>query len=538
MSEKKSLNALISVFNKAGVADFAKELSGLGYTIYASGGTAKEIAASGTNVKDVTELVGGEAILGHRVVTLSREIHAGILADESAEHQAELDKLGIPRIDLVCVDMYPLEQTINDPDKTDKDVIEMTDIGGPTMLRAAAKSRRIVLCRPEQRQTVIEWLKAGKPDEQDFLTALAAIAEYEVASYIFKSAKYWGDDEFAGFIGQKIAQPKYGENPWQANAGLYSQGLSEDKLGVDYFEQIGGDSLSYNNYTDVDRLLQTMTHIAAGLDKNFDEIEAIALGCKHGNVCGAAVCKDPEDAIKNMLDGDLRAIFGGCIMLNFPVGDAEAKLLLEHKMDGGKRLLDVIAAPEFSEEAQEILQRKGGKLRLVANPELGNLSQKSLDQNSRFRYVRGGLLAQQNYNFVLDLSSKEIEKTADASSEQKKNMVIAWAIGSTSNSNTIALVKDSMLIGNGVGQQDRVSAAQLALKRAKDAGHDPKDAVAFSDSFFPFPDGPMELANVGISAIFATRGSVNDAKVAEELKKSDVVFYTLPDTSARGFFMH
>ncbi len=528
--------ALISVFDKTGVAGFAKELADLGWKIYASGGTAKEIAAAKVPVKDVAELVGGEAILGHRVVTLSREIHAGLLADKSQE--AELKKLGIPKIDLVCVDLYPLEQTINDSKSKDEDVIEMTDIGGPTMLRSAAKGRRIVISRPEQRELVIDWLKNGKPEEKNFLTALAATAEFEVAKYVYKSAKYWGGDEFEGFLGQRLYETKYGENPWQTNAGFYSEGLGEDKLGLDYLEQLSGTELSYNNYSDIDRLLQTMTHIAAGLDKNFGKVESIALGAKHGNVCGAATSDSKAEAMKNMLDGDSRAIFGGCVMLNFAVDKTEAKLLLEHSMDSGKRLLDVIVAPEFSDAAVEILQRKGGKLRLVTLTELANLNQASLDQQNRFRYVRGGALAQQNYDLVLDLNDKEVQKASEADLNQQQDMVMAWAIGSTSNSNTVTLVKDGMLLGNGVGQQDRITACELALKRAKDAGHNVKGAVAYSDSFFPFPDGPMVLANAGVKAIFATRGSVNDDKVAEELKKAGVIFYSLPDSDARGFYAH
>lgn len=528
--------ALISVFNKTGVAEFAAELSKLGFKIYASGGTAKEIAKAKIPVTDVAELVGGKAILGHRVVTLSREIHAGLLADKSQE--AELKKLGVPKIDLVCVDLYPLEQTINDASANDTDVIEMTDIGGPTMLRSAAKGRRIVIARPEQRSSVLDWLKAGRPDEKSFLTALAATAEFEVAKYVFKSAKYWGDEEFAGFIGQRLNQTKYGENPWQENAGFYSEGLGEDKLGLDYLEQVSGTELSYNNYSDIDRLLQTMTHIAAAFDKNFGKVGHIALGGKHGNVCGAAFSSSKDEAIKNMLEGDPRAIFGGVVMFNFPIGNTEAELLLEHGMDGSKRLLDVVIAPEFSDKAIEMLQRKGGKLRLIQLSELTKLSKKSLDTATRFRYVRGGILTQDNYTFLLDLKSPEIEKTGKATDSQAKDMVMAWAIGSTSNSNTITLVKNGMLLGNGVGQQDRVSAAELALKRVRDASHNIEGAVAFSDSFFPFPDGPEILASAGTKAIFATRGSVNDAKVADALKKAGVIFYTLPDSTARGFYAH
>lgn len=536
MSVNKNLNALISVFDKAGIDDFAKGLANLGWNIYASGGTAETIKKAGVKVTDVAELVGGEAILGHRVVTLSREIHAGLLADDSPEQTAELKKLGIPRIDLVCVDMYPLGDAIKSG-ADENEVIEKTDIGGPTMLHSAAKGRRIVLSNASQRQKVLDWLKAGKPSESEFIKNLAAAAELEVARYILESAKYLNGGKVAGFIAEQVAAAKYGENPWQTNAGLYISD-DQDSLSIANFEQLSGTELSYNNYADVDRMLQTITHVAAGFDKNFSKVPAIALGAKHGNVCGAAVDELPKIAIQKMLEGDTRAIFGGCIMLNFAVDEDEANLLLEHAMDGGKRLLDVVVAPDFTDQAMEILQRKGGKLRLVKNPALGKLDQKSLDTARRFRYVRGGILAQQNYDFIFDLKDSELEKNGDATETQEKDMVLAWAVGSTSNSNTISLVSGGMLVGNGVGQQDRVSAAVLALSRANAAGHDTKGAVAYSDSFFPFPDGPQTLADAGISAILATRGSVNDDKVVEALKKADVAFYTLPDTSARGFYAH
>lgn len=530
------MNALISVYDKSSVADFAKQLVRLGWTIYASEGTAKAIAKAGISVKDISQLVGGGAILDHRVVTLSREIHAGLLADES--QAAELKKLGIPRLDLAYVDMYPLHKVIAKKNAKEADVIELTDIGGPTILRAAAKGRRIILCRKDQQNQVINWLKAGQPNKQIYLRQLAAEAEFEVAKYVWRSAQYLAKGEAFGFLGKKVAQTKYGENPWQQNSGLYIN-ESDDPLAVGSFEQLGGTQLSYNNYADIDRLLQTTTHIATGFAKNFGLVNFIAVGAKHGNVCGASVAPSADKAIKNMLEGDLRAIFGGVVMLNFAVGKIEAQLLLEHAMPlGQKRLLDVVAAPDFSKDATQLLQRKGGKLRLIKIAALANLNERSLDQTERFRYVRGGVLVQQNYTFILDFADKSLETIGKASAAQSQDMLLAWAIGSTSNSNTITLVKGGLLLGNGVGQQDRVSAAQLAIKRAGDAGHNLSNAVAYSDSFFPFPDGPLELAKAGVGAILATRGSVNDAKVAAALKKAGVIFYTLPDSEARGFYAH
>ena len=183
--------ALLSVYDKAGIEEFAKNLVELGWDLYASGGTAKAVSDAGIEVKDVSELIGGTSILGHRVVTLSREISAGLLADkDSANDLEEMQKLRLPIIDLVCVDLYPLEDAIAKPGATKQDVITQTDIGGPTMLRSAAKGHRIVVSNAKQRQEVIDWLKIDRPNETEFLDKLAAAAEYEVARYVLASAKY------------------------------------------------------------------------------------------------------------------------------------------------------------------------------------------------------------------------------------------------------------------------------------------------------------------------------------------------------------
>ncbi len=271
----------------------------------------------------------------------------------------------------------------------------------------------------------------------------------------------------------------------------------------------------------------------------------IALGVKHGNPCGAGVAEEPAEAIQKMLEGDLRAIFGGLVMVNFEIDEQLAEVLLTHKMDNSqRRLLDGIIAPVFSPEAIALLKRKGDKCRFLVNPTLSHLSKNSLDTHSRFRCVRGGFLNQPNYNFILELPpSPSFEKRGGEvlgklSVEQKSDIILAWAVGSTSNSNTVSIVKDGKLLGNGVGQQDRVSCCELAIKRATDAQHDIKDAVAYSDSFFPFPDGPLTLIRAGIKTIFATAGSVRDEEIKKVCAENKVVFVTLPDPEARGFFGH
>lgn len=550
-------NALISVYDKTGIVEFAEGLVKQGWNVYASGGTAKKISEAGIKVTDVAELVGGNAILGHRVVTLSRELYAGILADKTKpEDVAELKSLNIPMIDLICVDMYPLEAEIAKPGVTVQDVIQQTDIGGPTLLRAAAKGRRIVLSAAEQRQPVLSWLEQGKPDEEAFLEQLAARAEYEVTRYTLTLTKYLNGNNVSGFVAKMDSKTKYGENPQQADAGLYADNrIAVDPLGLDQFQHVQGMEKSYINITDIDRLLQTTTHIAAGFERNFAKVPAIAVGVKHGNACGAAVGDTLVDAAKKMLEGDTRAIFGGVVMVNGEIDKDVAETLTKYLMDGeNTRLLDGVVGASVSEEALATLSRK--KLRVVVNPALAKLDENSLDTTRRVRPVRGGLLEQPNYTFVMDLAAEYMQIHGKLTDSQKQDLILAWAVGCTSNSNTITLVKNGQLIGNGVGQQDRVGAGQLAITRttiqmpilsvgAKDFSVTAKldrqkldGACAYSDSFFPFPDGPSLLADAGVTAILTSSGSVADEVVIDTLSKKGVSIAMVPDKTGRGFYAH
>jgi phosphoribosylaminoimidazolecarboxamide formyltransferase/IMP cyclohydrolase len=549
--------ALLSVYDKTGITDFALGLSQLGWTIYASGGTAKALQEAGIEVIDVAEMVGGKAILGHRVVTLSREISAGLLADKKdSDDMAEMQKLGLPIIDLVCVDMYPLEEAINGASATKDEVILKTDIGGPTMLRSAAKGKRIVVPHAELRQPVLDWLKNGRPDEGLFLDKLAARAEYEVARYVSISANYLNQADIGGLLAKKMYGTKYGENPQQASAAFYADNrLDIDPLGLDKFEHIQGMEKSFINMTDMDRLLQTLTHIAAGYERNFKSVPFMAVGVKHGNACGAAISDNLVDAIQKMLLGDTRAIFGGVVMLNSDIDESVAETLMHYAVEGDKpRLLDGVVGSSVTPEALELLSRN--KLRVVVNPALKNLTEISLDNTSRLRPVRGGFLMQPNYNFVLDFKDPSMQIHGEINDQQKRDLVLAWAIGCTSNSNTISIAVNGQLIGNGVGQQDRVGAAQLAITRTSNVfpefnQEDDKyilkveidknkltGAVAYSDSFFPFSDGPELLAKVGIKCILSSSGSIGDKSVISTLEANKVTVALIPDRQARGFYMH
>ncbi len=534
--QKKKL-ALISVYNKTGIVEFAKKLVELGWKILSSGGTAKKLAEAGVAVKDVAELVGGGAILKHRVVTLSRELHAGLLTDTNDPEQvAEMENLSLPIIGMVVCDFYPLSDAIAKPGATVESVVEMTDIGGPTMVRSAAKGGRIVICRFEDQQSVLDELLLNGEVSKETRQKLRARAEFEVAKYAADSAMYHGAGQFKVIAGERVAEFK-GENGPQTPAVLFST-TNNDPLALNRFKVIEGASPSYNNWCDVDRFLQTMTHLAAAWELNWGKIPYIAIGVKHGNPCGAAVADSLEQTAWRMVKGDTRAIFGGLLMTNFPV-TAKVADAMAQAMPDGKARFDGVIAPSFDEDAINTLSRAKGKCRLIVNLALAEDSA-LLDMIPRFRYVRGGLLAQPAYSFVLNLYGPETIKTGELSGDHARDLVVAWGIGCSSNSNTITIVKNQALIGNGVGQQDRVGAAELAVKRAIDAGHkeELQDAVAYSDSFFPFPDAVEVLINAGIRTIFSTTGSVNDGIIQKLCADRGVILVQLPDSNARGFFGH
>jgi len=338
--------------------------------------------------------------------------------------------------------------------------------------------------------------------------------------------------------GSLVAEFK-GENGPQSPAGLYMTD-THDPLALGQFERIAGAPPSYNNWCDVDRLLQTMTHIRAqlsGLDYS-TEYRHVALAAKHGNCCGACASEASASAITGMVTGDTRAIFGGVVMLNSPVDENDAMLLLHHESPHRRRLLSLVAAPSFYADAFHVFEDRSPKTILLKNETLKHITKESLETFPRVRHVRGGYLVQPNYTYVPDLSRIDRASSQIISPQEWTDLKIAWAIGATSNSNTITLVKMGQLIGNAIGQQDRIGAAELALKRATDAGHDPRGAVAYSDSFFAFSDAPLALIKKGVRVILATSGSVKDAEVRQECSDAGGVLVTLPDTEARGFFGH
>ncbi len=527
-------NALISVSDKSGVVKFARELAKRGINILSTGGTAKTLGDDGVPVTEVSEHTGFPEMMGGRVKTLHPKIHGGILGVRSnPKHIEAMSKHGLSPIDIVVVNLYPFQETIAKEDVTWAEAIEQIDIGGPAMVRSAAKNHEsvVVVVDPNDYQDVLaELIKNGQVGPK-MRKRLAAKAFYHTARYDMAIARYMSDGAYDGFFGKQVSTCKYGENAWQTPAGLFSDETS-DPLALPKFEVIEGTDPGYNNWTDIDRMLQTATHIAEVFARHGKDEMAIAVGVKHGNPCGAAVDESDRDGVlKKMMVGDPLAIFGGLVMVNFEIDEDLCQALVGKMLDG-------IVAPSFTEGAVKMLRRKGDKCRFIVNPALSKLSG-CLDHAPRFRYVRGGALRQPNYTFIPDFNGGKISKLGKMTSAQKElDMMFAWAIGSTSNSNTITIVKNGQLLGNGTGQQDRVGAANLAKTRAIRSDHDTADSVGYSDSFFPFDDGPDALIKAGVTAIFTTSGSKRDQDTIDICKKNSVTLYMVPDPEGRGFCAH
>jgi len=494
MSSNPQKVALISVYEKKepDIAEFAQVLIKLGWKIISSGGTARYLTERGIEVQDVAELVGGAAILGQSAqVTLSRELHAGLLARDCPEDIGELAELGISRIDLVCCDFYPLAKAIAVEGATVESVIEQTDIGGPTMGRSAAKGGRISICDPADRQVVLEQLQSLGDVCEETIQYLRAKTEFVVASYCLDSARFHGEGDFDGLLGHKVLQLAYGENRDQSPADLFSTG-SFDPLAWDKFQVISGVP-GYINMADGDRTLQIMCLLAEACRVNFTgKVPYIVIACKHGNPCGLGVdWDDPITAVTKAMLGDPIAVMGSEIMTNFVITpEAGEEIFRVHSLLKGKvgRKFwgaDVVFAPGFCDEAVELLGKRERR-RLLVNEAL--LEPVMAVEEWAIKPVRGGFIRQKALNFVFDEKQVEWLSKGERSAEFLMNLLIAWSVAWRTDSNTVTMANNSSLIGSGVGQQDRIFCVQLCVDRARRSKHNIDGAVFASDAFFPFAE--------------------------------------------------
>ena len=494
--------ALISVSDKSGIIEFTKELIGYGVEVLSTGGTAKLLRDAGIAVKDVSEFTGFPEMLDGRVKTLHPKVHGGLLGVRSnPEHVATMKAHGIENIDMVVVNLYPFEATVAKADCTLEDAIENIDIGGPTMLRSAAKNNSdvTVITDPADYRTVLDEMRSSGGSvakETNFRLAVKVYqttAAYDGAISNWLGKKLSADDaQFPStltFQFKKAQGMRYGENPHQSAAFYVEKEVSEASIAT--ARQIQGKELSYNNIGDTDAALECI--------KQFSEGPACVI-VKHANPCGVAIGSNLLDAYDRAHTTDPESAFGGIIAFNGELDGETAKAICD------RQFVEVIIAPKVSAAASEIVASKKN-VRLL---ECGMWSA-SPGQRMDMKRVNGGLLVQYA---DLDLYADLKVVTKRQPTEQEMiDLIFTWRVAKFVKSNAIVYGRDGMTIGVGAGQMSRVNSARIAAIKAEQAGLDVKGAVMASDAFFPFRDGIDNAAAVGISAVIQPGGSMRDAEV-------------------------
>ncbi|MDX3094112.1 bifunctional phosphoribosylaminoimidazolecarboxamide formyltransferase/IMP cyclohydrolase [Streptomyces sp. ME01-24h] len=516
MSTKREIRrALVSVYDKTGLEELARGLHEAGVQLVSTGSTAGRIAAAGVPVTKVEELTGFPECLDGRVKTLHPKVHAGILADLRLEdHRRQLQELGVEPFDLVVVNLYPFRETVASG-ASDDECVEQIDIGGPSMVRAAAKNHPsvAVVTSPERYADVLAAVRDGGFDlgtrKRLAAEAFQHTAAYDVAvaSWFASSYAPADDSPFPDFMGATYERKnvlRYGENPHQA-AALYTDGGT----GLANAEQLHGKEMSYNNYVDTE----------AARRAAYDHDEPCVAIIKHANPCGIAVGEDVAQAHRKAHACDPLSAFGGVIAVNRPVSVAMAEQVAEI-------FTEVIVAPDFEEGAVEVLARKKN-IRVLRCPE-------APVAQTEFRPVEGGLLLQEKDRLQAagdDPDTWTLATGEPLTAGELADLAFAWRACRAVKSNAILLAKDGATVGVGMGQVNRVDSAKLAVQRAGEeraAG-----SYAASDAFFPFPDGLEVLTGAGVKAVVQPGGSVRDEAVVEAARKAGVTMYL---TGTRHFF--
>jgi phosphoribosylaminoimidazolecarboxamide formyltransferase/IMP cyclohydrolase len=480
--------ALISVSDKTGVIELARALIDAGYEIVSSGGTAKSIGEAGLPVTKVSEVTGAPEILDGRVKTLHPKIHGGILADRRRQsHSDQLEEHDITPIDVVVCNLYPFEQTIEREGVGENDAIEQIDIGGPAMVRAAAKNFHsvAVVVNPARYSTVVEEIRNAGEVSLETRRRLALEAFQHTAAYDAAIARYLTrEEDFPGRLvlsADKVIELRYGENPHQRAAFYRNAGR---RAGLAAFEQIHGKELSYNNILDTDSAWK----LALELDGPGAAI------IKHSNPCGVAVAESVASAYKLALDCDRTSAFGGIVALNRYCDKETAEAI-------GEIFTEVVIAPGFDEAALDVLTQKKN-VRILRAPE-------SLPDELEIRRVSGGLLVQ-SPDPRDRLDDVRVVTEAQPTEEQWRDLRFAWTVVKYVKSNAIVLAKDRVAVGIGAGQMSRVESSDLAARRA---GERAQGTVCASDALFPFRDGLDAVVAAGAVAVIQPGGSVRDDEI-------------------------
>ncbi len=494
--------AIISLTDKTGVVEFARELDALGYEILSTGGTHKVIAEAGIPVTQVSDVTGFPECLDGRVKTLHPLIHAGILAMRSnPEHMEQIEKLGVTPIDIVAINLYAFKDTIMKPGVTREDAIEHIDIGGPTMLRAAAKNYQdvSVIVDPADYATVIDELKANGKVSVDTNLKLAYkvfnhTAAYDtlIQSYLQRETNSPIFPEKLSLTFEKVQDMRYGENPGQTAAFYKEIGHFEGTLAA--AEQLHGKELSYNNINDTNGALECL--------KEFDDCPCV-VAVKHANPCGVGIGEDIYKAYMNAYNADPVSIFGGIIACNRKVDAKTAEEI-------NKIFVEIVIAPDFDAEAVEILTQKKN-VRVLRLPEIAKPNTKEMMDMKR---VAGGLLIQERDIGLYDEAELKVVTEKAPTAEQMVDLKFAMKVVKHTKSNAIVLAKNGITTGIGPGQTNRVTALDLAIRYANSLeGAEPNRAagsVMASDAFFPFSDCVEAAHKAGITAIIQPGGSIRD----------------------------
>ena len=497
--------ALMSVFDKTGLDVFARGLSDLGVEIVASGGTAAYIAELGVDVVLVEELTDVPELLGGRVKTLHPRIHAGILARRRLE--ADLDELReheIRTFDLVCVNLYPFQSVTARRNVREEDAVEMIDIGGPTLLRAAAKNfvDVVPVCEASRYEEILAELRAGGV-QLDTRRKLAAEAFAHTAAYESSIAAWFADVEtFPPRLLLSLEREQelvYGENPHQ-RAAYYAEAGARRHL-LSRVDRLGGKELSFNNLNDLDAARAVLREFAL----------PTCVIVKHANPCGVAVAATIEEAYGKALASDPVSAFGGIVALNRKVQPELAARL-------GEQFVEVLIAPEYDDEALAALRGKEA-LRILRDGERRGASPGDRD----YRRVLGGFLVQDTDAEVDDREGMQVVTTGHPDEPGWGDLLFAWRVAKHVASNAVVIARDLRVIGIGGGQTSRVDAVRLALEKAAEHGHDLAGAVLASDAFFPFADGPELALDAGIGAIVQPAGSKRDAEVVAAVEAAGAV---------------
>jgi phosphoribosylaminoimidazolecarboxamide formyltransferase / IMP cyclohydrolase len=503
------LTALISVSDKTGIVEFAQALHALNVRLLSTGGTAKLLADAGLPVTEVAQHTGFPEMLDGRVKTLHPKIHGGLLARRDLpEHVSAIQQHGIDTIDILAVNLYPFEATVAKPGCTLEDAIENIDIGGPAMVRSAAKNWKdvTVLTDASQYAQVLEELKAhGKTsDKTRFAASVAAfnrIAQYDAAISNYLSARL-DDGSLAEFPAQlnssfiKVQDLRYGENSHQS-AALYRD-LYPAPGSLVTGKQLQGKELSYNNIADADAAWECV--------KSFDVPACVII--KHANPCGVAVAANAAEAYAKAFKTDPTSAFGGIIAFNREVDGAAAQLV-------AKQFVEVLMAPSFSAEAREIFANKVNvRLLQIELPAAGGKTPFEQGRNAQdVKRVGSGLLVQTADNHFLTKADLKVVTSLQPSAQQLDDLMFAWTVAQYVKSNAIVFCGGGMTLGVGAGQMSRIDSARIASIKAENAGLTLQGSAVASDAFFPFRDGLDVLADAGASCVIQPGGSMRDEEV-------------------------